>query len=455
MIHSKFQALAARISIFSAVSYAVAHSSQLVDIFWVSKLGAGAPTAIAIVAAVFFIALTLNEVIGVSSVALLSQSLGRGDKLRTAEIILQTFLLKFVFGLCMAGIFIFVMNKWLSWFTSDLLIQQYIVEYTGVIWLSLILVPVNASALTILRIIGSEKATAQISIAALIINASLTPVLIFGLPSNSPLELRAMGIAGAAWASVLTELLVGIIAIRLVVGNRVGIALRPNRIHWEPGLFRDFLLIGLPIAGVMLLFNLERAIVTALVARQPVAISDGFAIGLRIFTFYGMGAFGVALGAAVAVGRYIGEDRVEQVKKELPEFSFKVALAAFVLYVPVLFFPNTVVTLFSDNVTTIAAGALYLQFMCAAIVMYCVYYVFNGAFEGAGRNLPVLHVALMAFLVEVPLLYLADRFFSSQLWLIWLIVLIAVVLNAAGLVVLFRRGHWLVAEAPQHAADRQ
>ena len=84
MITSEFQRLAARISAFSAISYAIAYSSQLIDVFWVSRLGAGAPTAIAVVSAIFLIVLTLNEVIGVSSVALLSQSMGTGDNERTA-----------------------------------------------------------------------------------------------------------------------------------------------------------------------------------------------------------------------------------------------------------------------------------------------------------------------------------------------------------------------------------
>ena len=61
------------------------------------------PTAIAIVSTIFVTVLTLNEVIGVGSVAVISQAKGSGDKSRTASVVLQTLLMKFLMGVLMAA----------------------------------------------------------------------------------------------------------------------------------------------------------------------------------------------------------------------------------------------------------------------------------------------------------------------------------------------------------------
>lgn len=442
MIVSDFQRLAARISAFSAISYAIAYSSQLIDIFWVSRLGPGAPTAIAIVSALFLIILTLNEVIGVSSVALLSQSQGIGDKQRSSELIVQALCLKFVFGVAMATAFLLAISHWANWYTTDAEIQALVLKYSNFIWLSLIFTPVMATALTVLRIIGDEKKTAFISFAALAINAALTPLFIFG-----GFGFDGLGISGAAIATVLTELSITAVAIGLVVYNRAGLKLSIARLRWEPALYRDFILIGLPIAGVMLLTNLERALITSVVARHPVEVSDGFAIGIRIFTFFVMGTFGIALGTAVAAGQEIGRGRNDTVQNETPAFALSVALAVLMLYAPVLLFAESVIALFTDNETTIAAGATYLQFMCLAVVLYGVYFVYNGPFEGAGRNKPVLAVAVVAYLcIEFPLLFVIEYFLDSNLMLVWSTVLLAIACNVAGIWVLFGRGRWRPAE---------
>ena len=438
MTITKFQRLAARISFFSAISYAIAYSSQLVDIFWVSRLGAGAPTAVAIVTALFLVVLTFNEVIGVSSVALLSQSHGSGDDQRTSELIVQALCLKFVFGIAMAAVFLLVINRVTHWYTTDPAIQALVYQYSGVIWLSLILVPVMATALTVLRIIGDEKITAIISVAALALNAALTPLLIFG-----GFGISGFGISGAAIATVVTEFTTCVGAIGLVVFNRSGLKLSISGIRWEPDLYRDFILIGLPIAGVMFLANIERVLITGVVARHPVELSDGFAIGSRIFALYVMGTFGVALGAAVAAGRYIGLGKVDTIQNELAGFSVYVALTVFILYAPVFFFANLVIALFTDNTETIATGGTYLRFMCLAVVLNGVYFVYNGPFEGAGQNKPVLAVAMVAFVaIQFPLLFIVDRYFNANLLLVWSTVIIAICCNVTGICYLFRQGRW-------------
>ena len=156
-----------------------------------------------------------------------------------------------------------------------------------------------------------------------------------------------------------------------------------------------------------------------------------------------MGIFGVSLGAAVAVGRTIGVGRFATIQSELSRFALLAGLTTLVLYSPVLIFAHEIISFFSSNPRSIATGALYLQVMGLVIVVYSVYYVYNGAFEGAGRNRPLLLVAIVVFIgVEFPLLFLIANYSSGKLSAIWWVMLLAAICNAACTWYLFRLGHW-------------
>ena len=134
-----------RIAWYSTISYVVSYSSQLVDMFWVAKLSAGVPTAIAVVSTIFVTVLTLNEVVGVGSVAMISQAKGVGDNSRTASVVLQTLLMKFLMGVLMACGFLLFLRFGLHLYRLDPAIEGYVRAYGHVIWPSMILVPVSAS----------------------------------------------------------------------------------------------------------------------------------------------------------------------------------------------------------------------------------------------------------------------------------------------------------------------
>lgn len=432
-----FRSTAIRIAGYSAISYVVAYSSQLVDIFWVARLSSGAPTAVAFVATVFAVALTLNEVVGVSSVAIISRAKGAGDKKSTALAILQTLCMKLVLGLVMVLVFLLFIKLALPLFTLDEIISGYIREYASVIWLSLVLIPINATLLTTLRIFDKARFTAWISVAALCSNALLTPLLIFGYR-----EFAGFGVAGAAWSSIIVEAMVLVVAFSVLQNRVIGSALRQARLRVDLPLYRDLLLIGLPVAGMVLLLNLEQVLITSIVVQQPVAVSDGFGIGQRLFGLLFISTVGISLGVAVVTGEALGRGDWQLVAQEVPAVLKKILCFALVLLVGVWLFSGMIMGLFTTHVVTIAAGALYLRFMAVAMMFYVAYSVFAGVFEGAGKNLPILYAAAVVYLVvEFPLLAVAGK---AQLGLlsVWIIVLTSVMLLSLILGWLFVRRYW-------------
>ena len=104
------------------------------------------------------------------------------------------------------------------------------------------------------------------------------------------------------------------------------------------------------------------------------------------------------------------------------------------------------VSAFTNSVTAISTGAEYLRYMAITICFLTALYSVNGAFEGAGRNLPVLMVASVMYLgVELPLiLWLMQRpdFALSD---VWTAVTISTLVGAVFTAWLFHRDLWVPA----------
>jgi len=417
----------------------VDYSFQLVDIFWVSQIGTGAPTAIAVVSSIFFLILSVNEIIGVSSVAVFSHRFGEGDLELTGEAIFHTLVLKTLLGLLSAFVFVLAIRFGLSAYDLTEVETTYTLEYASVIWLSLLLVPVYSSMMTALRAVGEAAITSMISIAALIVNIVVNPILIFGF-----FGVPELGISGAAWATVLAQIVAMGMCLLVIVRNRASIpVLQKTYLRWQPQLYSNLVLIGLPVGGIMLLYNLEQAIVTALVSRSAPDVSDGYGIGARIFGLLFIVNFGISLGVSVTVGHALGRARPDLIRRSLPRLSVMTASVVASVSLLTVYFGGTILAWFSDVPETIASGTTYLHFMAVANLALGILYCFGGVFEGAGRNMPPLKVSvIMYLLVEFPILGVIWVLDPGDLRWIWSATVVACVLGAGLMILQFHSGTW-------------
>src|SRR6056297_1645551 len=82
---------------------------DIVDIFWIGKISSEAIAGVTVFTTLFWVVESLNEIIGVSSISLISQAYGKSDTKRTNRAIEQTITFKFIVALIAAvllGIFL-------------------------------------------------------------------------------------------------------------------------------------------------------------------------------------------------------------------------------------------------------------------------------------------------------------------------------------------------------------
>ncbi|EGG99068.1 putative multi antimicrobial extrusion protein MatE/Na+-driven multidrug efflux pump [gamma proteobacterium IMCC2047] len=279
----------------------------LVDSYFVALLGTGPLAAVSFTLPVTFTVISAGLGIGMSLGALVSRLIGAGKHEHAARLITDTQLFTFCVGLVLAlmGFGLIEPIFKLLGATSEVMpdIKNYMHYWLlGTPFLMLILVTNNA-----FRAIGNVKASAWLSTLLAVSNAIFDPLLIFGVG-----PLPAMGVAGAALATLLAVLLTWFISL-LTIWHKEKLLL----LCW-PGLsalvanWRRLLVIALPAMGSNIMTPVAAAILTAIIAQSGPESVAGFGVGSRIESVALILVFALSSVLPMFIGQNIGAGKPQR-----------------------------------------------------------------------------------------------------------------------------------------------
>ena len=83
---------------------------DVIDIFWLAKLGPEPVAAVTVFTSFLYIMGVFNMIVGIGSVSIISRRFGEGNAVRTEQSIKETILLKFAFGTICGGIALLLLD---------------------------------------------------------------------------------------------------------------------------------------------------------------------------------------------------------------------------------------------------------------------------------------------------------------------------------------------------------
>jgi MATE family multidrug resistance protein len=220
----------------------------LVDTAFVARLGAAPLAGLGIGVALLSSALWIFNFLGVGTQTEVAHALGAGDRRRARDVAGLAAALAAAIGLCMAALF---------WPALDVLTRVMggagEVHEAAIVYLEIRLLGgppmlVMMAAFGALRGLHDMRTPLRIALAINALNVVLDAVLIFGFG-----PLPALGIAGAAWATVISQWLGGVWAL-VAMRRQLGF---PERLHWRDA--RALLVVGRDLllrTGLLLAFLL-------------------------------------------------------------------------------------------------------------------------------------------------------------------------------------------------------
>jgi putative MATE family efflux protein len=416
-------------------SYLLRVAYQWVDALWVRGLGVEATAAVTTSVFVLWSAYSLVDVFGLGVAAYVSQLVGAGDRRRAGVAAYQA--LRAVAALSvvasLAGIFG-------SRQIYQLMGADPVVTEQGARYLTIVLggAPLPMLALTceaIMRSAGNTRTPMLVDLGAVALNAALDPLLIYGWG-----PVPAMGVAGAAWATVIAQAVMLASYLALAARGHPAFPLArtapgaPIRI-W--GLAR----VGAPVALIGVLFSLVYVAFTrAAAAYGPAAMAVvGVSNRIEALQFVNANALGAA--GATLLGQNLGAgrpDRAVQVLRTANLWNVGISALFTVAY---WVMPETFLRLFSNDPEVVRLGADYLRVLALCIVFNGVEIVTAEAVLGSGHTRAISAIFTVFSLARVPLAFLMTGWFGGVVGIAWLITITCIV-RAAAILAWVLRGTW-------------
>ena len=284
---------------------------------------------------------------------------------------------------------------------SLVLIHQYMDIWF--FFVALLVIPMVGNSA--LRATGDTKWPGIIMIVGGLINVILDPILIFGWGS-----IPAMGIAGAAWATVgswLVSFVIGMLI--LAVREKLILLSLPKRdvllSHWG-----ELIKIGVPISVANIMLPLTLGILTAMLAQFGEAVVAGFGAGGRIESFALIVAMAITASLSPFMAQNLGANQ-QQRAHDACMLMMKYALTIqFVLWILLFVFARPLANVFSNEEDVVSITTLYLKIMPAGALFYTILIILNTAFNAhENSNTTLLSSTARLVLFVVPCAWFGSK----------------------------------------------
>lgn len=417
---------------------------DIVDMIWIGRISAKAIAAVTIYATIYWLVEVLNEIIGTSSVSLISQNFGKKDIKATEKVIEQTLVFKFIVAGIAAFFLFFALKPLSAFFTDDKEVYSMILDYG---YIRTFFMPLMFSSFTVntaLRCIGDSKSPMKIMAFSSVLNIVLDPILMFDKVPFIGIPGFGLGIYGAALATVISITLSFILGmwILTVKHKTIKISLK-GLLKLDKEIDTKLVRIGLPTGMEMLLRNLSGFVMLKFVAIYGTMYVATMGISFRLLGLLFMPLIGLSMGSSTIVGQNLGIDNIDRANDTAKAASkLGVSLMSIFVILGVLF-PESIIKIFVSETEVIKEGALMLRIVLPSMLALGAMFGIGSVFSGSGYNLPFLVSSVLSrWGVQIPVSALMVYHFSAPIYAIWIIMLVSELIEATVVFFYYLRGKW-------------
>ncbi len=420
-----------------SVSFLLQTFYNLVDAFWLGKLGKSALVAPTVTMNVVFIGIALAMGLGQAGTTLISQYKGADRPQEMGRAAGQSFILQIGVGsvLALLGlIFAPTLLRWLHTpedaFAGTLIYMRWITAGVPLMFIFHVYQGIYSG-------LGDTIGPMRINVATVLINMVLDPILIFGWG-----PIPAMGVAGAAAATVFARGIASVLAVHaLMLGP--GFRIHLSDLKPDPEMLKRLMRVGLPLslgqAGTSLGFTLLVGIVNSFGS----SVTAAFGVGHRVIMMVSVPAMALGQANATAVGQNLGAGFIDRAMLSVKRSALLITIFLLPLTIATFFFGEHITHLFIGDPEVIAYGRDLFRITSFSVFIFGLILVLFGAFQGSGHTLPYMAVNMgRLWLVRIPATWLLAVVWDmgpAGLW--WAMNLSNLIAGAVALI-WFLQGGW-------------
>ena len=382
----------------------------LVDAYFIGQLGYAQLAAVSYAFPVWFILGGIVMGLGVGTASLASRAIGSGNKTVVSEIATHAMILSIVVGVFVIAIGLLTIDTLFGFLGANEETMPYVKEYMEIYYWGGIVMAVPMIGNSVMRASGDATTPSILMASSAIMNAVLDPILIFGW-----FGLPALGVRGAALASVLSNVLFLIASLCILVYRDNLIQFTNHSVKSVLESWKKILHVGLPAIASNLIAPVSMALVTVLISSygQEAVAAYGLAGRLEALIIVIL----MALGGAMSpyVGQNFGAkrfDRLEDGFKFAAKFTLGYSLFCIVF---MNLMADLLLGLFTSDPEVIRVAKMQLLICPWGYGFLGLAAICNGSFNAVGKPMPAMIISVARTLVVyVPMAYLFASIIGIQ-----------------------------------------
>ncbi len=368
-------------------------------------VGSNALAAVGSSGSPIFLLIGFSQGIAVGAGVVVAQYLGAKDREDAQRAVHTALALAVLLGLILTIGGILVSRALLTAMDTPAEVLEDAVTYMQIYFGGVLFSVVYNMAAGILNAAGnSQRSLLYLGIASGT-NILLDLVLIAGL---------RMGVAGAAIATDISQLVSCVLALRFLmqVQDDYRVTAREIRVHGKMAV--RIIKVGLPTGIQNMVISLSNILVQAGVNGYGAAAMAGFAAYMKVDGFNILPIMSFSMAATTFVGQNFGAGKLDRVKK-----SLWVTLGMGVVYtiltgVLLLAFQDPIMHLFTHEEDVVAFGCTAMHYFCPFYWELSVLHGLAGTVRGTGKTIPPMVVLLVSLCVfRIGWIQWVLPFFSS------------------------------------------
>ncbi|MGL4819899.1 MAG: MATE family efflux transporter [Bacilli bacterium] len=396
---------------------------NMIDMFWVGGLGSGAVAAVGTIAFLTGLMYAVQSFIVVGAGVPIAQHVGRKESLRASAFVHAGIWWTVALGMCTAVLLLCFGQAWVAFFQlDDPQIERDALAYLFVSVPALLFAYFNIYFARVWASYGNTKQAMKFASVGLVINIVLDPLLIYGFD---------LGVAGAAWATLVGNVIVFVLFTR---HSPVNVFRIPKPVWKDMQHIAEH---GVPMMLQRVLFMLVNIVLARMIAVYGAEAIAGHRIGLQIESIAYMVIGGLGGAVTSFAGQNYGAGQYVRITK-----GYHVATRIGIVYaslITLLFIviPEPLVRIFIEETEAVNVAVDYLTIVGYSLIFAAVEMISNGFFTGIGRAKIPATVSILFTIARIPLAVI----FMSAFGLagVWWSIALSSILKGAVLYGLFQR----------------
>ena len=412
---------------------------QLVDAFWVGRLGPNAVAAVSISFPVNFLLISLSSGFGFAGAILVAQYAGAKNLKMVNHVATQCLVIVALMSVVISGLAYWLSPNILHWLGVETVIFDDANFFQRIIFLSMVFNFGFIMFQSLLRGIGEVRIPLWINALSLGLNFILDPLFIYGWG-----PVPAYGVAGAAYSSMATLALSAIIGYYILFKGTTQLKITLKAFKFDFPLLKSAFKLGMPSSLEISAKALSLIMLTGIAARISTDALAAYGVGARLISIVVILALGLMKGNATLVGQNIGAQRLDRAETTS---NYAMGIAFVVLStIGLLFyvFAEPLIRTFMDAPDDVTAMAVQFLRICAPSFGFLgVQLALVGTFRGSGNTTESMHFTIIGvWVIQFPFAWYVSGLDSMNEQGLWWSFPVSYVIPALLSYWWYRKGTW-------------